>query len=96
MFPKNKINGIFLLFKLLKAYGLRMSAAGFLKAGLGCEKTPWVHNSDIFKVGLRSWPTANDIDMEENKKCRTGYYMDGKELPFCYANILKDGNNKIL
>ena len=94
---KNKISGVFLLFKLLKAYGLRMSAAGFLKNNLGCEKTPWIHNSDIFKVGLRSWPTGDDIDMEENKKCQTGYYMDGKVFPFCYANILKNGNNdKIL
>ena len=94
---KNKISGVVLLFKLLKAYGLRMSAAGFLKTNLGCEKKPWIHDSDIFKIGLRSWPTRDDIDMEENKKCQTGYYMDGKILPFCYANILKDSDNdKIL
>jgi len=94
---KSKISGIFLLLDLFKTYGAGMLAAGFLKVNLRNDKKPWVHKGDIFKIGLRSWPTQGDLDLEENKKCQTGYYSEGRVLPFCYANILKEqGNGKIL
>ncbi|HNW38885.1 MAG TPA: radical SAM protein [Candidatus Omnitrophota bacterium] len=88
--PADKINGIFLLSALFKAYGFKMLAEGFLKTVLGSEKKPWIHSENIFKVGLRSWPTGNEINLIENKDCQTGYYLDDKILPFCYANILKE------
>ena len=78
-------------FGWIKTYGIKMLINGLLKAGFNRENTPWIHDRDFFKIGLRSWPDKHDIDMEENKKCRTGYYLNGKELSFCHANILKDG-----
>ena len=80
-------------FEWIKAYGIKMPINGLLKAGFKRENTPWIHGRDFFKIGLRSWPDKHDIDMEENKKCQTGYYLDGRELSFCYANILKDSSD---
>jgi uncharacterized Fe-S cluster-containing radical SAM superfamily protein len=83
-------SGIFLLMRgLREAYGPGMLAGGLLKSFLGLEKQPWVYDKGIFKVGLRSWPTGDNFNMHEIESCRTGYYLEGEELPFCYANILK-------
>ena len=84
---------IFLLFEMIKAYGIKMVTAGFLKTIFKDEKRPWIHSENIFKIGLRSWPGKEDIDIEENKRCQTGYYLNGDVVPFCHANILIEGNH---
>ena len=89
----SRFEKIFSLFKMIKAYGIKMTTAGFLKTFFKYEKRPWIHSDNIFKIGLRSWPDKDDIDMEENKKCQTGYYLDGNVVPFCYANISIEGNH---
>jgi len=49
----------------------------------------WV-KTDIFRIGLRSWPDMYTIDLQENRKCTTGYYRGGKLEPFCYTNIVSN------
>ena len=87
---QSKFQRILLTFELIKAYGIKMAITGFLKNIFKYERRPWIHNSNIFKIGLRSWPDKYDIDMEENKKCQTGYYLNDRIVSFCYANILKE------
>lgn len=86
---------ILLPFELIKAYGVKMAIIGFLKNIFKYERRPWIHSSNIFKIGLRSWPDKYDIDIEENKKCQTGYYLNGKVMSFCYANILSENRDSI-
>lgn len=81
---------IFLPFELLKTYGAMMAIRGFLKDTFQYEKRPWVHSDNTFKIGLRSWPDKYDMDTEENVRCQTGYYLDGRIISFCQANILKE------
>ncbi len=54
------------------------------------DTKPWAHNETMLKIGVRSWPDETDINMYEIDRCNTGYYMDGRVLPFCYANIIKE------
>lgn len=88
---KGKINRAGLLWRLFKVYGARMLVTGFLKSRLKYEKRPWIHNGNIFKIGLRSWPTGQTANLQESQNCQTGYYLDGRVLPFCYAIALKAG-----
>ncbi len=84
-----RAKGIFLLSALCRAYGLPMLAAGFLKAIFRNEKKPWIHGRNIFKIGLRSWPTEWENNLSEEIDCQTGYYVEGRILPFCYAIVAK-------
>ncbi|MDD5254979.1 MAG: radical SAM protein [Candidatus Omnitrophica bacterium] len=77
---------------LLKLYGPAMLIAGVFKSARRAESIPWFHSGGLFKIGLRSWPDINTIDLEENSRCRTGYWLDGRFVSFCYANILKDAS----
>ncbi len=74
---------------------LRPRAINFLynavkKVLFRIDTKPWAHNKNMLKIGVRSWPDETDINMYEIDRCNTGYYMDGKILPFCYANIIKE------
>lgn len=85
--PVNKIS---ILTTLIKIYGIAMVWRGCLKFVFRKQALPWVHSRNILKIGLRVWPDINTIDMEENKRCRTGYWMDGEIFSFCHANIIKN------
>ena len=71
---------------LLKAYGLKMTLAAGIKT-IFTQRKPWIHDRNILKIGLRSWPDL--IDAPEFETCRTGYYYNNNIVPFCYANILR-------
>lgn len=43
----------------------------------------------FFRISLRSWPYAENLDLEEIKYCTTGYYRDGKLESFCLTNAMK-------
>lgn len=73
-------------FTLVKAYGLKMVLSASAKIILR-QRKPWFHDSNILKIGLRSWPDL--INAPELTTCRTGYYYNNSIIPFCYANILK-------
>lgn len=75
-----------LLLTVLRMYGIKMVTSGFLKIVVK-RNFPWVHDFNIFKIGLRSWPSEMGASLIQ--ACRTGYYMDGEILPFCYANLLR-------
>jgi uncharacterized radical SAM superfamily Fe-S cluster-containing enzyme len=77
-----------LLYELLKGYGIRNSmesAAVILKLPVLVKQ-----NRQNLLVALRSWPNIDNIDLEENRKCPSAYYKNGKMLPFCYSNIVGD------
>jgi len=76
-----------MLQEIIKTFGIAMGIKGVLKIIFN-PGAPWVHNADIFKIGLRSWPDGKD--KMPGQICRTGYYMNGKIVPFCYANLLKN------
>jgi hypothetical protein len=77
-----------LLYELLRAYGFRNS----VESATTILKLPNVvkrKTMDLY-VTVRSWPNIDNIDLEENRKCPSAYYKNGKMLPFCYSNILMD------
>jgi uncharacterized radical SAM superfamily Fe-S cluster-containing enzyme len=85
---RSKVKKARLLFELLRAYGFRNSmesAAVILKLPVLIKRK----NMDLL-VTLRSWPNIDNIDLEENRKCPSAYYKNGKMLPFCYSNIIMD------
>ncbi len=48
----------------------------------------WIKSKKVLGICLRCWPNINNIDLEENKKCGSIYYREGKSVPFCYSNII--------
>jgi hypothetical protein len=49
-------------------------------------KFPVIPN--MTRINLRSWPNIYSVDLEEMKKCVTGYYREHECEKFCYRNIL--------
>lgn len=45
----------------------------------------------LLRISLRSWPNVYNIDLEENRKCVTGYLKHDRIEKFCLRNI-KEGN----
>jgi uncharacterized radical SAM superfamily Fe-S cluster-containing enzyme len=85
---RSKFKKAHLLCALLKAYGFR----NFIASVSAVLKLPQVikGNTEALVVSLRSWPSIDNIDLEENRKCSSQYCKNGKTLPFCYSNILMD------
>ncbi|MFA4983881.1 MAG: radical SAM protein [Candidatus Omnitrophota bacterium] len=77
--------------RLMKVFGAATVLRGALKKVFKIDFLPWIYPKNIFKVGLRSWPDINTIDLQENYRCRTGYWLDGTLVSFCRANIIRDG-----
>jgi len=48
-------------------------------------KAPAIKN--VLRISLRSWPNIDSIDLEQMRKCVTGYFRNGKIGPFCVTNI---------
>lgn len=85
---RSKFKKARLFTEFLKVYGLAKtaeSAASFLKLPELVKP-----KSQELMVNLRSWPNIFNIDVEENRKCPSEYYVNGKFAPFCYSNILRD------
>ncbi len=80
------------IIEILRLFGFAMTIKGILKLIFKKEASPWIHPRNIFKVGIRCWPDIDTIDLNENRRCRTGYWLNGQIVSFCYANILKDKN----
>lgn len=76
--------------ELVKLFGMSMVVRGVAKKVLKADFLPWIHPRNVFKIGLRAWPDIHTIDLEENKRCKTGYWFGGGVISFCRANILKD------
>jgi len=68
---------------VLQTYGLRYPLGQLsLLARLPFKRRLHSH----FRISLRAWPCAGNLDLEENRKCATGYYRDGKLAGFCRTN----------
>jgi len=78
------------LLGLVGLFGAGLVLRGAAKLVFRRYSTPWVHSRGMLKVGLRCWPDVHSLDCQENRRCRTGYWLDGRCVSFCYANILKD------
>jgi len=81
---------VMILINVIRLFGSFMAIKGIMKIIFKRELLPWVHPSSILKVGLRSWPDVNTMDLDENKRCKTGYLLNGQVVSFCYANIVRD------
>jgi hypothetical protein len=70
---------------LLRLYGIR-----YIFEKLLCiyELPDILKNKKIWMIVLKCWPNLYNIDLEENKKCTSLYYKNGKSYPFCYYNII--------
>lgn len=82
---RTKFKIFLLIYYLFKIYGIRFI---FEKFCLNFKLPIILKNKDILPVVFRCWPNSYNIDLEENKKCPTLYYKNGKLLPFCYYNII--------
>ncbi len=72
-------------FLLWKVYGWRY----LLEQANLLQRIPWApRDGEILRVGIRSWPNIYNLDLQENRKCTTGYRKGGRCVPFCYHNIL--------
>lgn len=86
MLQDRRSNPASLFYILIRTYGFIMVSRGILKTVLR-QEIPWVHNSAVLKVALRSWP--EEINSASFISCRTGYYSNGKIMPFCYAHNVR-------
>ncbi len=86
MLQDRRSNPASLFYILMRTYGFSMVLRGIIKTAFK-KKIPWIHNSAVLKVALRSWP--EDINSASFISCRTGYYSNGKIMPFCYAHNLR-------
>lgn len=72
-------------FILLRIYGLRY----LLEEMSLIKRFPFlIRDHRYLRIGIRSWPDLYNIDLEEMRKCPTGYYKRGRIYPFCYHNII--------
>jgi hypothetical protein len=75
---------LLLPFKALRAYGLGFFLQYFLLNKIR-YKAPTIKN--VLRISLRSWPCIETIDLQQMRKCVTGYYRNGTIAPFCVTNI---------
>lgn len=81
-----------LSYQTIKGFGVRtLVKQWLLENKIIGYKDMFVYGPDIFKISLRVWPNKFNIDLEENHGCRTGVYVNGTFLPFCYANAISCG-----
>jgi hypothetical protein len=73
-----------LLYHLFRQYGLKHILERF---GPLLKLPPIVRDDKTLRVALRRWPTLDTIDLQENLKCPSLYYKNGRWLPFCYQLI---------
>lgn len=83
---KSKFKLFLLTYYLIKIYGLRYI---FEKLLYNYKFPGILKNKKILMIVLRCWPNVYNIDLEENKKCTSLYYKNGKMYPFCYYNIIE-------
>jgi hypothetical protein len=79
-------NLLVLPLKALRGYGTEFFLQYFILNKLR-YKAPRIKN--ILRISLRSWPNIENIDLEEMRKCVTGYYRNGNLAPFCVTNIIE-------
>ncbi len=82
---KSKFKKFILIYYLIKVYGLRCFVEKFF---LDFIKLP--PNKNILRITLKSWPSIYNIDLQEDEKCTSQYYKDGKWSTFCYCNIVEN------
>lgn len=83
---KSKFKIILLIYYLFKIYGVRFIFERFCQV----FKLPKsLQDNNILMVVLRSWPHLYNIDLDENKKCTSLYYKNGKLSPFCSFKIIE-------
>ena len=83
---RSKFKKLWLIYYLVKIYGIRYI---FEKLCYIFKLPVILKNKNILYIGLRCWPNLYNIDLEENKKCPSLYYKNGRLLPFCYYNIIE-------
>lgn len=91
--PRLPVKMITLPFLALKTYGLTCVLM-FLDIFLGRVNFRYRVASGLMRVSLRVWPNIYNIDLEENRKCRTGYQKEGVCTKFCLRNILETNTQK--
>ncbi|MFH1094427.1 MAG: radical SAM protein [Candidatus Omnitrophota bacterium] len=83
---RSRIKIFWLCYYLFRLYGIRYmiegvcNTYGFRKIGI---------NKTVLPVVIKCWPNAHNIDLNENNKCTSLYYKNGKMQPFCYYNIIE-------
>lgn len=84
-----KLKKVILPLLALRLYGLSYMFQFALDRLAG--RTTWKNSivKGLLRVSLRSWPNIYNIDLEENRKCVTGYTKEGTCLKFCLRNILE-------
>jgi len=83
---KSKFKKFWLVYYSIKIYSTRFI---FEKFCLIFKLPIILKNKDSLNIALRCWPNLYNIDLEENKKCPSVYYKNGRLLPFCYYNIIE-------
>ncbi len=91
---KKKWGYMYVITKLIQLYGINsLFSAG--KKIFSYSSKPCFYQNDIVKIGLRSWPDKNNVDLCEG--CLTAAFDDqGKLRPFCHANIKKEKKSELL
>jgi MoaA/NifB/PqqE/SkfB family radical SAM enzyme len=79
-------NLLMLPIKALRAYGLGFFLQYFIMNKIK-YKAPKIKN--VLRISLRSWPNVQNIDLQQMRKCVTGYYRNGKIGPFCVTNVME-------
>lgn len=89
---KSRFKKLILFYYTIKRFGIKtIFKQWLLENKLFDYKDMFIYGQNILKIGLRVWPNKLNIDLMENRKCRTGILQNNKFLPFCYANIITCG-----
>ena len=79
-------NLLMLPIKAIRAYGIGFFLQYFILNKFK-YKAPRIKN--VLRISLRSWPNVQNIDLQQMRKCVTGYYRNGKIGPFCVTNVME-------
>ncbi len=86
-FNKSKYKHLYYIFHFIKTYGVVFILEQLSKM---IRLPIFFRNNKILTIGLRCWPNKYNIDLFENKKCPTVYYVNGSLKPSCFQKIIKD------
>ena len=89
-YKKTKIS---LLLSFIKLFGINVFLRSAFSRIFGIRSRLWIHNHHFLKIGLRAWPTHQQLD-PYLKHCRSGKYYRGDILPFCYTNNIISNTNE--
>lgn len=87
---KSRLKPLVFVFTLYRIFGFRFFIDSF---NFLFNIPNFFRNKKFIRVIIKSWPNIYNIDLQENLKCPSQYYKNGRWLPFCYHNIIESGKS---